>query len=621
MELLHSVEKNPRKILKEISDEELENLLFLAKELYYNEEPVVKDSTFDMMEDLLRKRNPTSSYFENIGAPVRKDVIKVKLPSHMGSLDKIKPGTKELKRWFSKDPASYFVSEKLDGISALVTKNHIYTRGDGTYGQDISYLRPYLNLPEMEDGLCVRGEFVVRNSVFFKKYSKDYPLPRTLVNSVINSKTPDVKILGDIKFLGYEIVKKKGDMWDEQFRIMKELGFETSRGETFINLTEDDPVGLYERWKKESHYEIDGLVISYNETYTRNKDGNPKYSVAFKVNSEGIETDVLSIEWNPSKFGVLFPTVLVKPVKFEGVVVKRASGKNAKFIEENGIGPKSKIKVVYSGGVIPEITDVVVKKPPGFPKDMKYHWNDTHVNIILDNPLKDDEVRIKRLLHMFEILETKGISIGIVTKFYENGLDTLRKIWETKEKDFLNLPGIQEKTAKKLYDSVHSAIDKPLTLEKIMTMSLVFDNGFAEKKFKLIVEEIPNIIDVYKTITVERISKIEGFSDKTATVFVEKLPLFIDFLKGYSFLRVKETASGKAGKKLSLNVVFSGFRDKELKEAIEELGGKVGDTVSSKTSVLVVKEDQENPTGKLKKALNLGVCVLTKDEFIREYHL
>ena len=330
MELLRKLEENPKKIIKTLDVDKLEELLFLAKELYYNDEPILSDSTFDILEDFLRKRNPSSPYFKNIGAPVREDVVKVKLPAHMGSLSKIKPYTKELERWFSKYPGPYFISEKLDGVSALITKESIFTRGDGTYGQDISYLRPYLNIPDMEDGQCIRGEFVVRNSVFFKKYSKDYPLPRTLVNSVINSKTPDVKILGDIKFLGYEIVKKKGDIWYRQFELMKEIGFETSRGEIFIDLYRDDLIELYQRWKKESDFEIDGLVISQNDSYTRNKDGNPKYSVAFKVNSEGIETEVLSIEWNPSKFGILFPIVLIKPVKFEGVIVKRASGKKRK---------------------------------------------------------------------------------------------------------------------------------------------------------------------------------------------------------------------------------------------------------------------------------------------------
>ena len=217
---------------------------------------------------------------------------------------------------------------------------------------------------------------------------------------------------------------------------------------------------------------------------------------------------------------------------------------------------------------------------------------------------------------MFETLEVKGISIGIVTKFYENSLETLGKIWETKEKDFMNLPGIQEKTSKKLFQSIHSSIDKPLPLEKIMTMSLVFGNGFAEKKFKLIVDEIPNILDIYKSITVDRITDIDGFSDKTATVFVEKLPLFIDFLRNHNFLKVKDTS-----KKESFQVVFSGFRDKDLKDAIEELGGKVLDGINSKTNILVVKDKEEEPTGKVKKAIKFGTEIITKEEFIQKYCL
>ena len=94
------IEKHKGKVPKTFN--ELEKLLLLAKEEYYNGEPVIKDSTFDIMEETLRRADPGSPYFDNIGAPVRKDVVKVKLPSHMGSLDKIKPDTDALEKWMKK---------------------------------------------------------------------------------------------------------------------------------------------------------------------------------------------------------------------------------------------------------------------------------------------------------------------------------------------------------------------------------------------------------------------------------------------------------------------------------------------------------------------------------------
>lgn len=617
--LFQKIEKNPSEEVEKLSNKKLKEVLTLASDYYYNDQEVISDETYDFLENELRKRDPDNDFFKDIGAPIRSNVEKVKLPYYMGSLDKVKPNSKELERWTKKYKGPYFISEKLDGVSGLITTDKIYTRGDGNYGQDISYLKPYLKLPKVPKDMVIRGEFVITKKKFHEKYFPDYPLPRTLVNSIINSKTPDKNIIKDVEFLGYEIVSDNGDIWSEQFSTLKKLGFKSSRGKIFKNIDSKFLSDLFIEWSSEGDYEIDGLVISQNESYVRSTDKNPKYSVAFKIFSESIKTDVIYIDWNASKYGVLFPTVVVNTIKFEGVTVTRASGKNAKFIRDNGIGLGAEILVSYSGGVIPEIVKVVRRTEPFFPKE-KYHWNETEVNIVLNEPLKNKEVNIQRLLHMFSVLNIKGISYGMVKKFYYFGLIDIKSIWKTKEKDFLKLPGIKDKMASKLYSSIHEVLDKPINLETIMTMSLVFGNGLAEKKLKLIVETYPNILEDYKDLKLEDITSIEGFSDKLSKVFIDNIEDFVKFLKANNYLKIKEVMAPERKKsvKIKMNVVFSGFRDNELKKQIEDEGGNVVDGVSRKIDWLIVKEITETKTSKVKKAEDLGVKVITKEDFIQK---
>ena len=164
-----------------------------ASDAYYNDEQIMEDEEFDSLVENLRLLDPNNTILKEIGAPVRKDIEKVKLPYHMGSLDKVKPLSRELDLWFERNKTPYFITEKLDGISGLLICDDkgeikLFTRGNGTYGQDISFLKDYLRLPKMKKTLSLRGEFIMKKKVFEKKYAKEYPKARSVVSGVINSK-------------------------------------------------------------------------------------------------------------------------------------------------------------------------------------------------------------------------------------------------------------------------------------------------------------------------------------------------------------------------------------------------------------------------------------------------
>ena len=618
--LLVKIEQDPEKIIDKISNEKLVKILKYASDMYYNQESNLSDDTYDFLESVLRKRNPKNPYFQKIGAPVREDVVKVELPYWMGSLDKIYPDTREFINWFEKNKGPYFITQKLDGASGLICYSEsgdtkIYTRGDGRVGQDISFLKDFLKIPKLKQDLCVRGEFIIRKDTF-QKYKDRYPKARTVVNSVINSKKPEREIIDDIDFVVYELVEEEGLRWSRQFSILEGFGFQLPDYLDMKKITEEELRKFYFDWKQDADYEIDGLVISKDHGYVRSTSGNPKYSTAFKINLEGKKTTVENVLWEVSKHGIIKPRVKFHPVILDGDVVNYATAFNAKFVEENNLGPGTVIKIVKSGDVIPYILSIEKSTNAQFP-DMKYRWNETHVDIILEDLEDSDDYKIKRLLHFFQVMRIPNISIGIVTKMYEKGYDTPEKVCKMTIEDFISLPGVRDKSAGKFYSSIHSISDQPIPLERIMTASLAFENGFGEKKLKAIVDEYPNFMTDYKKITVKKICDIEGFSDKTARAFVENIPEFLRFMKIMNFLKIKKSSKSSEGIYSGKTIVFSGFRDSELKERIESQGGKVSESVSKNTSLLIIKDgNPDNMKGKAKKATDLGVRIVTKAQFL-----
>lgn len=622
--LLTAIEKNPEKYLIKLSEKDLEKVLEAASDFYYNSEPILSDDTYDLLENELKMKNPESRYLNKIGAPVRKDIVKVELPAWMGSLDKIYPDTREFVNWFDKNKGPYFVTQKLDGASGLIVYDtegeiKIYTRGDGKTGQDISFLKDHLRLPKIKKDITIRGEFMMKKNTFFQKYTKEFPKARTVVNSVINSKKPKKGILKDLDFVVYELIEDESKKFSDQFKILKKLGFNLPDYLISSKLSEPELRKLYLDWRQNSIYELDGLVITVDKDFIRYTDGNPKYSVAFKINLEGKKTEIEEVIWEVSKHGVIKPRVKFHPVILDGDVINYATAFNAKFIDENNLGKGSIIKIVKSGDVIPYILSVEKSTTADFP-DMEYHWNDTHVDIVLDNPESSDDYKIKRILHFFQTLKIPNISIGIITKLYKYEFDTPKKICLMDLKDFLTLSGVKEKSGTKLLQSIKNIIDKPIPLERLMTASLAFENGFGEKRLKSIIDKYPKFMEVYSEIKIEDIEKIEGFSKKTSSSFVKNIKEFIDFMKDMDFLKIKKEE--RKGKKLEgLNFVFSGFRDSLLKEDIETQGGNVKETVTSKTTGLIIKKIEKNITGKVKKAKDLKIEIILEEEFKKRYNL
>lgn len=318
--------------------------------------------------------------------------------------------------------------------------------------------------------------------------------------------------------------------------------------------------------------------------------------------------------------GQLKPRVEIIPVKLGGVTITWATGFNAKFIYDNSIGPNAIIEITRSGDVIPYIVRVVKKASEPDMPDMMYEWNETGVDIITEE--YGDQMCIKLITNFFAKLGIKYVGEKNVEKIYNAGYDTLLKIIYAKQSDFARIPGFGERLAERTYDNIHMGLQN-ISLADTLGASGVFGFGLGRKKVTKLLDDIPNLLDIYKTMSKKqllvKILGVEGFSDKTAMKIVENIEWadkFIQALSNVATFKEKKTVNSNMNK---MQIAFSGFRDKKLEEQITERGGKVMTSVSSKTTIVVAANKNAPMTGKVSKASQNGVAIMDKAEFIQKY--
>ena len=364
------------------------------------------------------------------------------------------------------------------------------------------------------------------------------------------------------------------------------------------------------QFKKESEYEIDGIIIQSDKEYLRNKNGNPEYAVAFKMTEEEniVKAKVIKVEWNLSKRGFLKPRVSIEPVNLQGVKIKYATGFNGKFIYDNKIGPNSIINITRSGDVIPHIVSVDKGTEADMP-EVDYVWNETKVDIL---PVEMDEKEFcsKILNDFFMIFNIQYVSLQTIKKFQEIGLDNILKILKASEEDFAKIEGLGERSAKKIYNNIHNGLQN-ITLPQLMASSSLFGQGIGVKKLETLLEEIPNILTLSKKELRDKVLNTKGFSEITTNKVVDNINLFKNFMSEMMpFISFKVE---KPKKKIDLRVVFSGFRSKELEEKIKEKGGEIVTGISRKITHLVVRDKTEKTT-KIDKAKEYGVPIIDEYE-------
>lgn len=637
MDLIKKINKlgSVYEILPELSEDELADIIKIASDHYYNSDtPVINDKVFDILIERLKYINPNSPVFDQIGAPIKGK--KAILPYWMGSMDKIKDDDKKFKKFISQYHGPYVVSDKLDGISCLLTIDNgvvnLYTRGDGTKGQLITHLLDFVNmsidklLMIKDRKIAIRGELVMPKKKF-EKYAKTMSNARSMTAGIVTSKKESInkKHAADVDYVAYEIIEPHM-LPSEQFAYMKKLGLNVVYHDVYDYIDTNILHQVLEKRKKKSIYEIDGIIVTDDNKHARNKSGNPPYSFAFKELTETADVKVIEVLWNPSKDGLLIPRIHYETTRLSQADLNYTLGFNAKFIVDNKIGPGAIITIVRSGEVIPYIMGVV--KPASKPSlpDMDYHWDKNKVNIILDNANDNETVIIRRLTKFIQNIGVENLSEGNVSRLVRAGFDTIPKLISLTVKDLLSIEGFQKTLATKIYKNLQAALDK-LDILTLMVASNIFGRGFGETKIKKILIKYPNIVDLYSKKThdklYDKILALEGFDTITATNFLSGLANFQIFYKKITkLIDVKPyvDTSNKNGIFSNKTIAFSGFRDAQWKKFIEEEGGTVSESVSKNTSLLVYNDGEET-TGKYLTAIKNKIPTMTKSAFSKKYNI
>jgi NAD-dependent DNA ligase len=628
IEKIHLYKKNGLKSVISLHENTIIKILRYLDENYFNSEyvTILNDSEYDLLKDYAKNKYGNHSYFNCIGSAIQCNE-KVKLPIFMGSMDKIKPDTNELSNWMKKYKGKYIISTKLDGVSGLYVKQNnvekLYTRGDGMIGKDISNLIPFLNLPNVNEDVMIRGEFIMNKNIFKEKYESDYSNIRNLVSGIINTKIINEKIK-DVHFVIYEVILP-------QLKPMNQLEYLKNRRFEVVHYIEKEMITddfLKEQLlflKKDYIYEIDGLIITNNEIYER-KIGNPEHSIAYKMilNDQIREAIVKDVIWEASKDGYLKPRIEIEPIMIGNVKITYLNGFNGAYIKNNKINIGSRLSIIRSGEVIPHILEINTFSEEGKMPNVLYKWSESQIDIILED-LDNDVVKRKKIVLFLKTIGVEDVSEGIVKKIIEKGYDSIEKIIYLKMEDYLKINGFQEKLANKIYNGIKNSLEN-VVLEKLMVASSIFVRGTSINKIKCILDNIHDIMDknVNNVEKINRITKIKGMSIKTATDFVERLPIFIDFCeKILDKDKINQLFSTKKENIIinhelyKKNIVITGFRDNKLKEWIESVGGIIGANVTNKTYIVITSVN--NNTNKVKEAKKLNISIFLLNEFMKKY--
>ena len=610
-------------------------ILTLADDVYAHlGDSFIEDNEYDALYLIASRLDPANVYFTGVGSKVRGG--KIKLPFEMGSLNQVEIG--DIEGWVKKNKLEnekVVISDKMDGTSAMLVYGEdgkpqiAYSRGNGTEGADITrHIFKILNTPKQISGkLVVRAEVemtetsfeFLRDKVTRHSSNEPYKNARNMVSGLMNRKENPAIVYEYLTVVAYEVVGSEEGKLDQLDKLDAE-GFQITPYLSALGseLTDETLAGLLNRRREATDYAIDGVVIDVDSKEKRAQMNptrdtlNPAYSIKYKVADESnlaIAT-VKGVTWNISKHGFLKPQVNLVPFDLVGVTISNATGFNAQFIEQHGIGKGARVKITRSGDVIPFILEVVESVTPDMPTE-ECEQNETGVDLVLTNKDDNDEVVINQLIDFFSKIEAPMLKEGTVRKLFKAGL--------TNPEDTINadrnfLVKIIGENGHKVYEGLESRLTNIPAYKLLGAFST--ERGLGVRKFKKLQAAfgLDKLID--GEFTTAEVLKVEGFEEKTAAKVETVIGEFNEFLDNiacfYTFEEEVEVASG--GSMEGQKVVFTGFRDADLQEAVERAGGEMQSGVSGKTTMLVTK-DPNSTSGKVQKARDKGVTIVGIDEF------
>lgn len=642
---------------------ELINILNKASyEYYQNNSSKLSDFEYDKLYDELVNLEKSTgivlanSPTQNVGYTVLSNLTKIKHDEKILSLDKTKEPEK-LKSWLGNQQG--MLSWKLDGLTIVLKYNNgelvqAITRGNGEVGEDITHnAKVFKNIPlkiSYKYELVVRGEGIISFSDF-KRINEEldeyesYKNPRNLCSGTVRQLNSEICAKRNVMFYGFTVFKANDVDFDDkksnQLLWLKELGFDI----VYNKIVNADNIieSIYEFENKipENDFATDGLVLTYDSISYSGSLGTtakfPKDSIAFKWKDETAETILRNIEWNTSRTGLINPVAVFDSVELEGTTVNRASVHNVSILEDLKLGIGDTIKVYKANMIIPQIAENITKSGNyEIPANCPVCGGETEVRTIRDgkalyctNPNCSAQ-RIRSLSHFVsrDAMNIEGFSEETIKKFVEKGfISDYTDIYNIEKfaEEIKNIDGFGEKSYNNLIKSIENS-KKPELPNFIYALGI---NHVGLSNAKLLCKNINYDINKLFTISQEELVEIDGFGDIIAHSICsyfsdcKNKELIYKMLDIISFAEVEVSYESENMNVKEKTFVITGdlneFKNrKELQLKIETLGGKVTGSVTKKTNYLI-NNDILSESSKNKKAKELGIPIITEEQFIKEF--
>lgn len=642
---------------------ELVSILNKASEAYYAQDTeIMSNFEYDRLyEELTRLEEITGviladSPTVNVGYEAVEELPKERHERPMLSLAKTK-SREELRDWLNGKDA--LLSWKLDGLTIVLTYTEgklakAVTRGNGEVGEVVTNnARVFRNVPvsiPYQGELVVRGEAVISYSEFEKINSRideaeaKYKNPRNLCSGSVRQLNNEITAARNVNLYVFSLVKADGvdfhNSRSAQFDFLTEQGFDIVENRLVNPDTIEDEIAYFEN--KIQSYDIpsDGLVLTYEDIAYGQSLGRtakfPRDAIAFKWADELRETVLQEMEWSASRTGLINPVAIFEPVELEGTTVSRASVHNVSIVRGLKLGIGDHITVYKANMIIPQIAENLTQSDTlEIPKVCPVCGQPTEIRRVNDvqslycaNPSCDaKKIKAFTLFVSRDAMNVDGLSESTLEKFLARGfLHEFADIFHLQryQEEITQMEGFGEKSYNNLIESIEKSRDT--TLPRVIYGLGIENVGVANAK--LLCRHFRFSIEALRAADVEELSAIDGIGEVIAGSIYdffhndERMEQLNHLLQEVRI--AVETVEEEGSQTLSgMSFVITGSLEhyenrNALKDEIEAKGGKVTGSVTGKTTCLI-NNDTTSQSSKNKKAKELGIRIISEEEFIEEY--
>lgn len=651
----------------------LREALHLHNHKYYvQDKPEISDYEFDkMLEELQTLEEKYPEYHDpnspslRVGGAVTKNFATVVHEHRMYSLansyskEDLEDWEKRVKKQIEGE-VNYTCELKYDGASISLTYENgafvkAVTRGDGFQGDDVSNnVRTIRSVPlqlkgDYPDRFEIRGEIVLPHEGFARLNAarveageEPYANPRNTASGSLKLQDSGEVAKRPLDCLAYGLAGE-GLTLGSQFESLekaREWGFKVPQ-EPKLAKNIDEVLDFVNYWDLHRHdmpYETDGVVVKVNDLHQQEELGNtakaPRWAIAYKFKAEQVSTRLKKITYQVGRTGAITPVANLKPVLLGGTVVKRASLHNADQIAKLDIREGDEVIVEKGGEIIPKIigVDFTKRDPDSSPTEYITHCPECESELVRNEGEAQHYCPnyngcppqiIGRIQHYIsrKAMDIEGLGGETVTLFVNNGLiGNYADLYELEKEQILPLERMADKSAENIIKGIEKS--KEIPFERVLyALGIRYVGETVAKKLARHFKSVDALMKASETElqSVDEIgsriaySVVEFFSSEENLEIVKRLKQ--DGVQ----LKISEEKLANQTDKLSGNTfvvsgVFSKVSRNELKKLIEDNGGKVSGSISAKTGYVVAGENM-GPS-KLAKAENLGIKIISEDEFL-----